>query len=127
MSAGEFKNCKYGMTKGGGVALVRVQPETETLVLASETNTEVSGPVTYPYKVRVSGGKQEIGCRTRLVGIKFQEGQTPSGYKVGGIIYLPWFDPDTFGNIVEGSSGTYEVNGTDVPVTCTGTIAEAGR
>lgn len=127
MSKGAFTRAKYLMSKGGAVALVRVQPETETLTIDGVVNDQATGAATYPYLVRVGGGKREIGCRTRLVGFKFREASVPPGYKSGTIIYLPWFQPSTFSPITEGLEGFYTVDGTAYGIVVSGAIAEAGR
>jgi hypothetical protein len=127
MSKGGFVTLKYQMSKADFICGVRCQPETETLTVDGTANSDATGAISFPYLVRVGGGKREIGCRTRLVGFKFTEGNTPAGYKPGTIIYLPWFDPATFGTIVSGQTGTYAPEGSPVPIVVAGAIPEAGR
>jgi len=125
MSAGQFKTVRY-QDDYGLISPIVIQPETETLSFGADTNTGIVAAATNKYRVRAGGGRREIGCRARLVGIKITDGTPPVDYKPGGIIYLPWLDPSSYANLAKGMVGSYTIRGTSYEVTISGLIKEAG-
>lgn len=105
MSQGIFKNSVY-QSDFGSQHRIRVQPETEALILGGTPNAAVDDDANNPFSARVSGSRRGYGLFARTVTIKFP-GNGPDGYKINGLITLPWLDSGTFAALVPGASGTY--------------------
>jgi hypothetical protein len=88
MSAGAFVRSIYE-TNGGDFARIRVQPETTLASAAGTPNDDGAGPVNLPVSAKVSRGSREIGILPRRIGIAFQIGQAPTGYREDSVYYLP--------------------------------------
>lgn len=105
--SGEFRLRRYQDTKDpSNYRAIRIQPETEALIVDGVTNAEPAGAINSYPSARVSGGKRSIGVNARTVTVKFT-GTPPTGYKADSPITLPWLDATTFGDISNGQEGTY--------------------
>lgn len=91
MSAGAFIRTRYAADYGAGTAIhpIRIQPETEDLIVATNQNTAPSGAITNPISAVVSRGKRARGLRPRLIALRTPTTSPPSGYIPGGIIIVP--------------------------------------
>jgi hypothetical protein len=88
MSSGSFIRSIYE-TNSGNFARIRVQPETELATDGTTPNDAAIGPVNLPVAAKVSRGAREYGIRPRRIGLVFEDGNEPSGYESGNIIYIP--------------------------------------
>lgn len=108
MSAGSFKNSKYA-DNSGIIYRIRIQPETEELVIDNVPNDPPSGsPLPGSGWAKVAGGTRQRGVYPRKIGVKFT-GSVPDGYKPGGTHYIPVLKRESLGDytVVEGLTGTY--------------------
>jgi hypothetical protein len=107
MSAGEFVQTGYECEGTGQVHPIRINGETLTLSVNTVNNTAPTQAPDTPVSARVAGGRRGIGVFARTVTIRFDLAATPSGYKKGGTITLPWLQSSTFNNIAKGQSVQY--------------------
>lgn len=122
MSSGGFTKGLY-QTKDGNVGKCRFQPETESLVIATVSNTAPAGPAAAGFpSAQVSSGRNTIGINCRLIRIKFDT--APTGYKQDGIITLPVFTDTAFATFQTATTGTYDVGGGAQNITIVGFTAE---
>ena len=108
MSAGPFKTSKYA-DNSGIIYRIRIQEETENLVIDGTTNEPPTGsPLPGSGWARVSGGTRQLGVYPRKIGVKFT-GAVPDGYKAGGTHYIPVLKRESLGDYttVAGLTGTY--------------------
>jgi hypothetical protein len=106
MSAGSFIRTFYE-TNGGGIARIRVQPETELANIGGTVNDAPAGPPTVATSVKVSKGRREYGISPRKVGFVFDTGQSPVGYKPGQLYYIPVLTRAVYDSFVVGDTITY--------------------
>lgn len=114
MSAGDFQRSFYGLDtgNGGGVARIRVQPETIAASIESTANAAPAGPATVPTSAQVSAGNREIGIKARTVTLDWT-GAPPDGYS-GDPVTIPVLQEATFAAWVLGGTGTYLGAGVEV-------------
>lgn len=124
MSAGEFANVTYE-SDGGLIFPIKIQPETETLILATITNVRPTGAVGAGLpSAKVSGSRRSIGVNARLVRFKFT-GAIPDGYiSTCGVLTLPVLTPAAYAAYVKSTVGTYTLGGTAYPVEYVGKTPE---
>jgi len=91
MSSGAFIKSRYAADYGAGTAIhpIRVQPETVSLVVATQDNDPPSGAVTNPISAVVSRGKRAKGLRPRLIALRAPATNPPTGYLPNGITVVP--------------------------------------
>lgn len=106
MSAGAFIRSFYE-TNGGAIARIRVQPETELAQIGGQPNDAPAGPPTVSTTVKVNKGRREYGIGPRKIGIVFDDGQAPTGYKPGQIYYIPVLTRARYDAAVVGGTVTY--------------------
>jgi hypothetical protein len=106
MSAGQYIRSFYE-TNAGGIARIRVQPETELANLGGEVNDAPAGPATILTTVKVSKSKREYGIGPRKVGLVFDDGQAPEGYEPGNIYYIPVMTRTVYDGFAVGDTATY--------------------
>ena len=106
MSAGAFIRSFYE-TNGGAIARIRVQPETELAQIGGQPNDAPAGPPTVSTTVKVSKGRREYGIGPRKIGVVFDPGSEPTGYKLGEITYIPVLTPARYNSVVPGDAITY--------------------
>lgn len=109
MSSGDFIRSIYE-TNNGDFARVKVQPETELATTGTVANDAGAGPVNIPTRAKVSRGAREIGILPRRIGIVFETGQAPTGYKENSVYYIPALTRAFYDAVVEGSEITYLQN-----------------
>jgi hypothetical protein len=123
MSSGAFDRSKYEDDLGN-IWGIRVQPETQTLVLGGVTNTEPAGATTPRFpSATVSGNRRKVGVNARLCRIQFTT-TTPSGYLATGTISLPVLTLAAKAAFVKDAVGTYTLGGTAYDVVCVGVTPE---
>ena len=105
MSAGAFINSLY-QTDQGEVAPIKIQPETLSFSIGSETNVAATGPATSRMFVKISKGNREYGCRPRKIVVKFT-GTVPTGYKADQTYAIPALTPAIFGAAIPTAVGSY--------------------
>ncbi len=107
MSSGQFTNTFY-QGDDGETYNIRVQPETLTLSIGGTANDAPSGPATADQQVKVSASRNEFGVKARKIRVRVTSAGT-SGLTVGGVISLPWLDPNTFVDVTRPGrqTGTY--------------------
>ena len=125
MSAGGFVNSKYELTADTDIRVpIRIQPETLTLRVENTNNVAPSGALTPHWpSARVSGGRRGLGIMPRMVRFKFTEGNTPAGYKEGATLTVPALTTTFAALCQKGTTGTYQVGGTPVPIVIVGAVA----
>lgn len=106
MSAGAFIRSFY-QTNGGGIARIRLQPETELANIGGTVNDAPAGPPTIATSVKVSKGRREYGISPRKVGFVFDSGQEPDDYKAGQIYYVPVLTRTVYDSFVVGDVISY--------------------
>lgn len=106
MSAGAFIRSFYE-TNGGGIARIRLQPETELANIGGSVNDAPAGPPTLATQVKVSKTRREFGIGPRKVGFAFDAGQQPTGYLAGQTYYLPVLTRAVYDSFVVGDAITY--------------------
>lgn len=107
MSAGNFVSGKY-QDDAGNIYFCRRQPETTSLTLNGQANTEPAGDVDQPIAARLTGGLKRYGVRARQVRIRFTAAP-PTGYSDDDILTVPVFTLAAFNTMkaVRGATGTY--------------------
>lgn len=107
MSAGEFTRTFYELDtgNGGGIARIRVQPETLAATIGGSANTAPAGPATVPVSASVSAGNRENGIKARSVTLLFTAA-APTGYS-GDPVTIPVMQESTFAAWTLGATGTY--------------------
>lgn len=123
MSAGEFTRTFYELDtgNGGGIARVRVQPETISATINGVANDAPAGPATLPVTAQVSKGNREIGIGCRTVTLEFT-GSLPTDYS-GDNVTIPVLQESTYASWTVGQTGTY----LSVPVEVVGRSPESVR
>lgn len=106
MSAGQFIRSFYE-TNGGGIARIRVQPETELAQIGGAPNDGADGPPTLNTTVKVNKGRREYGIGPRKIGFVFDDGSAPTGYEPGNIYYIPVLTRAVYDGAVVGDTMTY--------------------
>lgn len=106
MSAGAFVRTRYQGDVLTDVYPVRVQPETEALVIDGVSNAALAGVPNRATSAKVSGSRRGFGVSCRTVTIKFT-GALPTGYKPDQPIRLPILTPTVYSAIAKGQVGTY--------------------
>lgn len=108
MSSGKFKRSRYTSSKTGLIHSIRVQPETETLVVGTAQNTPTGAEINGRPAARVSGSRRCRGILyARMVSLQFIPGAAPAGYVDQGVVTVPWLNADTFNGIATGQSCEY--------------------
>lgn len=110
MSDGPFSYVKYE-TNDGLIVPIKIQPETEGLVLDSVTNTGATGSLTPGApSAKVSGSKRSIGINARTVTVRLTADGSGAnaGMKQGSLIRLPVFTPTSYAAYSKGNTGTYK-------------------
>lgn len=107
MSAGAFERTFYELDtgNGGGIARVRVQPETLAATINGAANAAPAGPATLPTAAKVSKGAREIGIGCRTVTLEFT-GTPPTDYS-GDDVVIPVLQEATYAAWTVGQTGTY--------------------
>lgn len=114
MSAGEFVvQAKYAASYDtDNIHPITVQPETLELEINTISGTPTSvgndqpgGAVNNPISAVTSLTRRQRGLKPRFVTIRFTE--TPSGYKDGATIPLPWLNRATFDSFQPGAVAAY--------------------
>jgi hypothetical protein len=109
MSAGIFEIARYEADYGDGTAIhpIKIQPETESLVVGTATNDRPAGSITNPISAVISRGKRQSGLRPRTITIKTPNTSPPTGYKPGSLITLPALNKDVWEAAVRGETCSY--------------------
>lgn len=111
MSAGAFLKAKYEASTDGLIHPIKIQPETETLAISGQANSQPTASLDSKISARVGGGNRQLGLKARNVAFRFVT--APEGYKQDSIIRVPWLRPDTYNAAtIDGAEGSYVVNGT---------------
>lgn len=107
MSKGAFVSTRYYSNLDDAIRPIIVQPETLGLMIGGVSNTPAVGtPIGLSPKV--GANPRTLGLHSRMVYFTFSGGQLPAGYRVGGILGLPWLRSNTaFGSLFKGATGTY--------------------
>lgn len=105
MSSGAFSASKYE-TEQGNIVPIKVQPETEALVIGGVTNNPPAGSLTTGFpSAKVSGSNRTIGINARTVTIRLTA--SLSGYKDDSPLTIPCLTPTFFAACQFGATGTY--------------------
>lgn len=120
MSAGIFVNSKYE-SNSGRVYFVKVQPETEALILGGTANAAPAGAIDQEVTASARGGERKNGISCRRVALTWT-GTIPDGYFPNGRLEVPILTPALFSAVSRGTTGTYLGS----PVEVVGKISEAG-
>lgn len=107
MSSGAFTRTFYGISaeNGGGVAPIRLQPETLAATIAGTANAAVAGPATQAGSVTISQGRRSAGINARYITVAW-DGAPPTDYSgLTARIVVP--DPDVYAGCTLGDAVTY--------------------
>lgn len=109
MSAGQFINARYAADYGDGLAIhpIRIQPETESLSVDSESNTRPSGAINNPISAVTSRGRRQRGLRPRTISIRLPLTGQPTGYQPGSTLVLPALNRAIWDAAQPGDAVTY--------------------
>lgn len=106
MSAGVFERSRYE-ANNGDIHAIRVQPETEALVLNGIANGAPADPVDQPLRARVGGGNRAYGLKARSATITWT-GAPPAGYAPDQLLRVPILTPDLYDSLIpDATTGTY--------------------
>lgn len=105
MSAGAFQLFRY-QRNDGEIHPIRLQPETEALVIEGIDNDQPAGAATRQTLASVSKSNTAHGLRPRKINVKFT-GTPPTGYKADQTYCLPALQPAIWNAAVTGATGTY--------------------
>lgn len=107
MSAGVFEIEFYELDtgNGGGVASIRVQPETVAATINGAANAGASGPATIPLFAKAAKGVREYGIGARSVTLRFT-GAPPTGYS-GDDVRIPVLLESTYASWALNETGSY--------------------
>lgn len=124
MSSGPFTPSVYE-SNNGLFFPIRIQPETLTLTLNTVANAAPANSpgVGLPSAV-VSKGRRAFGLNARLVRIRTPATGGDANYVPRGIIALPVLQASVFAGYGKNQTGTYEINGTAIPVQFVGKTPE---
>ncbi len=106
MSAGAFIRSRY-QANNDEVHPIRIQPETETLIIQGLPNEPPAVLPTQKIYAKVSGGKREFCLTPRSVTIVFNDIDPPGGYLDNSPIKLPILTQTVWDQILPGATGTY--------------------
>lgn len=107
MSSGAFTRTFYGLSteNGGGVAPIRLQPETLAATIAGVANAAPAGPATIPGSATISQGRRSAGINARYITVSW-DGAPPTDYTgLTARIVVP--DPAVYAGATLGSAVTY--------------------
>lgn len=119
MSAGPLSDAKYEDSLLN-VFSAKVQPETLAFSIGANANSSPTAAATEG-RVKISAGNGEIGTIPRKVGFLWDSGQTPDGYSVGEILYIPILTESVYAAAELGAAATY-LGGTGTIVSRLGEI-----
>lgn len=111
MSAGVFLLARYTASYDPtAIHPIRIQPETESLVVGAATNDRPAGATTNPISATVSRNKRQSGLIPRTITIKLNttapDPLIPT-YKPGGIVRLPALNQAVWNAATKGTECTY--------------------
>lgn len=109
MSAGPFIFSRYlaNSLAGNPIMPIRIQPETQDMVLGGAANAPGGATVTLPLRVNVSGGNNSLGVKPRTVTLRWVAGN-PAGYSPNGRLRVPILSQILWEAIDPGiTTGTY--------------------
>lgn len=107
MSSGAFTRTFYELSaeNGGGIATIRLQPETLAATLGGTVNAAPAGPATVPGSATISQGRRTAGINARYVTIAW-DGSPPTDYTgLTARIVVP--DPAVYTDAQLGDAVTY--------------------
>lgn len=107
MSSGPFVRTFYEVSaeNGGGIASIRLQPETLAATIAGTVNAAPAGPATVPGSATISQGRRSAGINARYVTVAW-DGAPPTDYSgLTARIVVP--DATVYSGAALGSAVTY--------------------
>jgi hypothetical protein len=107
MSSGAFTRTFYEVSaeNGGGIAPIRLQPETLSATIAGSANAAPDGPATIPGSATISQGRRSAGINARYITVAWT-GDPPTDYSgLTARIVVP--DPAVYADATLGASVTY--------------------
>lgn len=107
MSSGAFVRTFYGLSaeNGGGIAPIRLQPETLAATIGGVVNAAPAGPATMPGSVTISQGRRSAGINARYVTVSW-DGAPPTDYNgLTARIVVP--NPTVYAGAPLGSAVSY--------------------
>jgi len=106
MSAGSFITRVY-QSNLGSFHNIKSQPETAIFSIDGSPNVIPAGPVDSPFWVKASRGAKEYGMKPRMLKIRFDAGEAPTGYRAEGTLSVVVYRPGEWQDAVIGSPCTY--------------------
>lgn len=107
MSAGRF-TLRFYVADSGEIHLLRNQPESAALDVDGTPNTVAAGPATSPFWAKSSRGANQYGLRPRKVGIRWNPGQAPAGYKEEEVLFVDIYQANQYNAMTINSPATYQ-------------------
>ncbi len=107
MSSGSFTRTFYQLSadNGGGIAPIRLQPETLAATIAGTANAAPAGPATIPGSATISQGRRSAGINARYITVAW-DGAPPTDYDgLTARIVVP--NPTVYAGATLGSAVTY--------------------
>ncbi len=107
MSSGKFTRTFYELSEenGGGIAPIRLQPETLAATIGGVTNAAPDGPATIPGSVTISQGRKSAGVNARYITVAWDEAPPTNYSGLTARIVVP--DPIVYSAATLGSAVTY--------------------
>lgn len=106
MSAGQFINAKYSSLSTGLIHRIRIQPETQALVLDGTNNAGPGADVNSPIAVQVTNTRRSLGITPRTITVRFTT-TLPTGYKPDQLYRLVILTNSLWQDTAIGATGTY--------------------
>lgn len=107
MSSGAFTRTFYGVSSenGGGIAPIRLQPETLSATVGGAVNAAPAGPATIPGSATISQGRRSAGINARYITVAW-DGAPPANYSgLTARIVVP--NPTVYAGASLGAAVTY--------------------
>lgn len=107
MSAGAFVRSKYSCSDDQLIHPIRVQPETLAATIGGATNSAPTAVASSNISARVSGGKNQLGLRARLVTLQAPATGGAATYLSSGITKIPALQEAFYNAAIKGATCTY--------------------
>ncbi len=107
MSSGAFVRTFYGVSteNGGGVAPIRLQPETLAATIGGAANAAPAGPATIPGSATISQGRRSAGINARYITVAWDDSPPDDYSGLTARIVVP--NPTVYAGAQLGDSVTY--------------------
>ena len=107
MSSGAFTRTFYQLSadNGGGIAPIRLQPETLAATIGGTVNAAPAGPATIPASATISQGRRSAGINARYITVAWDDAPPTDYSGLTARIVVP--DPTVYAGATLGAAVTY--------------------